>query len=54
MAQTERERLDALVAATNKVLERPATTLPTPVDVQAEAEAEARRLAMLRNPPRGR
>jgi hypothetical protein len=50
----EKAALDALVIATNKVLERPTPATPTPVDVEAEREDEARRLAALRNPPRGR
>lgn len=51
---TDKERLAALVTATNKALERPAVTPPAPVDVQTQAEEEARRMAQLRNPPRGR
>ena len=50
----EKSALDALVAATNKALERPAVTPPATVDLTAQAEEEARRLAALRNPPRGR
>jgi hypothetical protein len=51
---TDKDRLTALVTATNKVLERPTPATPTPVDIEAQREDEARRLAMLRNPPRGR
>ena len=51
---TDKDRLTALVTATNKVLERPTPATPTPVDIEAQREDEARRLAMLRNQPRGR
>ena len=51
---TDKERLAALVTATNKALERPAVTPPAPIDLEAQREEEARRLAALRNPPRGR
>ena len=50
----EKAALDALVIATNKVLERPTPATPTPVDVEAQREEDARRLVALRNPPRGR
>ena len=50
----EKSALDALVTATNKALERPAVTPPATVDLTAQAEEEARRLAALRNPPRGK
>lgn len=50
----EKSALEALVTATNKALERPAVTPPTPVDLETQREEEARRLAALRNPPRGR
>jgi hypothetical protein len=51
---TDKDRLTALVTATNKVLERPTPATPTPVDVEAQREEDARRLVALRNPPRGR
>jgi hypothetical protein len=50
----EKAALDALVKATNKALERPTVTPPTPVDLEAQRDEEARRLAALRNPPRAR
>ena len=50
----DKVRLADLVDATNKALERPSVAGPTPTDLTAQADEEARRLAALRNPPRGR
>lgn len=49
---TERELLDKLVQTTVRVTERPVITPPAAADLTAMAEEEARRLALLRNPPR--
>jgi len=49
---SERELLDKLVQVTVKIAERPVPTPPSPTDQAAQAEEEARRLALLRNPPR--
>lgn len=53
MAQTEKERLAALVEATNKVLDRPTLTPLKPEEVQAISQQEEARRASLRFPPRG-
>jgi hypothetical protein len=52
MPPSEAELLAKLVAQTAKAIERPTTPISTPIDTQAAAEEEARRLALLRNPPR--
>lgn len=50
---TEKERLDALVKATAKVVALPSTTPPKPEEVQATTQEELARRASLRFPPRG-
>jgi hypothetical protein len=52
MPPTEAELLAKLVAQTAKAIDRPVTPPSVPIDTQAAAEEEARRLALLRNPPR--
>jgi hypothetical protein len=52
MPPTEAELLARLVAVTAKAIDRPVTPAPAPTDTRAAAEEEARRLALLRNPPR--
>lgn len=51
---SEKDLLARLVDTTNRVLERPTAVTPPKPDEVAAAEEEARRLAALRNPPRGR
>jgi len=52
MPPSEAELLAKLVAVTAKAIERPAQAPAPMTDTTAAAEEEARRLALLRNPPR--
>ena len=52
MPPSEAELLAKLVAVTAKAIERPAQVTPPVTDTAAATEEEARRLALLRNPPR--
>ena len=52
MPPTEAELLAKLVAQTAKAIDRPGIPISAPIDTQAAAEEEAKRLALLRNPPR--